>query len=403
MTSMSFAPAGLTIRTAEDADWPAMALLAATCFGAWRPQEANDMWRTLMRSDSVVVACDGPDVVGMALYLDLMLTVPGGAQLPMAGVSWVAVAPTHRRRGVLRTMFAELHERMGDYPIAGLEASEAAIYGRFGYGAATVTHQFAVDRREARFHAEVPDPGGVKVVRPAQHRERLEEIYERWRRRTPGGLHTPRQMWDEVLADREVARNGGSAFFCLLHADGFALYRVYGGGEKKNVGITKLVAVTPDAHIALWRVLLGMDLIETIDVRTHRDDVLPYLLSDQRLVRTTGVEDALWLRLLDIPAALRARSYAADVSAVLCISDDALGGGGRYELEVRDGRARCVPTDAAADVHTSRSVLASLYMGGHRASAFATAQRLRCNDSRVVAALDAAFATDIPAELGYGF
>ena len=97
------------------------------------------MWRSMMPADGAVVACDGPDVVGMALFLDLRLTVPGGAVLPMAGVSWVAVAPTHRRRGALRGMFDELHARMTakGYPLAGLEASEAGIYGRFGYGAAT--------------------------------------------------------------------------------------------------------------------------------------------------------------------------------------------------------------------------------------------------------------------------
>ncbi len=403
MALMSYAPPGLTIRTVEDADWPAMALLGATCFGIWRPREAGDMWRTLMPADGAVVACDGADVVGMALYLDLKLTVPGGAVLPMAGVSWVAVAPTHRRRGVLRAMFVELHGRMGGYPIAGLEASEAAIYSRFGYGPATVMHRLAVDRREARFYPDVPDPGGVRLVRPAEHREQLEEIYERWRLQTPGGLYSPRQMWDEILTDREGSRDGGSAFFCLLHADGFALYRVHGTGEKKNVGITKLAAVTPHAHIALWRVLLGMDLIETVSVDTHPDDVLPYLVTDQRLVRTVGVEDALWLRLLDIPWVLEARSYAADLSVVLDISDDVLGGGGRFALDVRDRRAHCVPIDAAADVQTDVSVLGSLYLGGHRASAFAAAHRLRCNDSGVVAQLDAAFATDVPAELGYGF
>ena len=101
MAPTTNAPKGLTIRTAEDADWPAMALLAATCFGAWRPEEANEAWRTMMPTDSAVVACDGADVVGVALYLDLKLTVPGGAVLPMAGVSWVVVSPTHRRRGVL--------------------------------------------------------------------------------------------------------------------------------------------------------------------------------------------------------------------------------------------------------------------------------------------------------------
>jgi predicted acetyltransferase len=206
-----------------------------------------------------------------------------------------------------------------------------------------------------------------------------------------------------VLADREASRGGGSAFFCLMHADGFAMYRVHRSGEKRTVEITKLAAVTPAAHIALWRGLLGMDLVDTVTVWTHRDDVLPYLLTDPRLVTTVCVEDALWLRMLDIPAVLEARRYATDLSVVLDISDDELGAGGRFALEVRDHKARCVPTDASADVHTDRSVLGSLYMGAHRATAFATAHRLRCDDPGLLAQLDAAFATDVTAELGYGF
>ncbi len=392
----------LTIRTAEDADWPAISVVAATCFGHWRPEEANDAWRTMMPEGSVVVACDGEDVVGAAFYLDLKLTVPGGAVLPMAGLSGVAVSPTHRRRGALTAMFTELHGRMGDYPIAGLEASEAGIYGRFGYGPSTLWRELTIDRREARFHNDVPDPGGVSTVRPTEHRDKLEEIYERWRLQTPAGLHSPRRLWDEVLTDRDEFRDGGTALFCLLHADGFAMYRVH-GDEKKTVKIAKLTAVTPEAHIALWRVLLGMDLIEKVMTWTHPSDVLPYLLTDPRLVRTTLVEDALWLRILDVPAAMEARTYSSDLSVVLDITDGVLGGGGRYALDVCNGKARCVRTDAAADVHTELSVLGSLYMGVHRASAFATANRLRCSDDETVAQLDAAFATDIPAELGFGF
>jgi len=212
----------------------------------------------------------------------------------------------------------------------------------------------------------------------------------------------PRRLWDEVLTDRDEFRDGGTALFCLLHADGFAMYRVH-GDEKKTVKIAKLTAVTPEAHIALWRVLLGMDLIEKVMTWTHPSDVLPYLLTDPRLVRTTLVEDALWLRILDVPAAMEARTYSSDLSVVLDITDRLLGGGGRYALDVCNGKARCVRTDAAADVHTELSVLGSLYMGVHRASAFATANRLRCSDDETVAQLDAAFATDIPAELGFGF
>ena len=239
MSATAYAPSGLTIRTAGDADWSAMGLVAATCFGDRRPQETTDMWRTMMPEGSAVVACDGADVVGMAAYVDLELTVPGGAVLPMAGVTWVAVSPTHRRRGVLRAMFAELHGGMGDYPIAGLQASEAGIYGRFGYGPAMVEHKLTVDRREARLHAEVPDPGGVRIVEAAAHREQLADIWERWRLQTPGGLHSPPQMWDDLLADHEDFRDGGSAYFCLLHADGYVLYRTHGTDEKKRVELDR--------------------------------------------------------------------------------------------------------------------------------------------------------------------
>lgn len=381
-----------------------MSEVAATCFGGdRRPQETTDTWRTMMPDNGVVVACDGPDVVGVAAFLDLKLTVPGGAVLPMAGVTWVVVSPTHRRRGVLTAMFVELHARMGEYPIAGLQASEAGIYGRFGYGPATVEHKLTVDRRDARFVADVPDPGGVRVVDHNKVRQQIEDVYERLRLQMPGGIHCPPQLWADYLTDRESDRDGGSEFRCLMHADGFVLYRTQGSDEKKKIEVVEFVAVTAEAHIALWRVLLGMDLIESVSAWTHPGDVLPYLLTDSRLVRTVLVEDALWLRMRDIPAVLEARTYASNVSAVLDISGTVLGGGGRYALEVQDGKARCVITDAPADVHTDLSVLGSLYMGGHRASSFATAHRLRCKDSGLIAALDAAFATDVPARLGYGF
>ena len=393
-------PVTTTLRTAEDADWPAMGTLAATNFGAFRPQEATDMWRTLIPPGGAVVVCDGDDVVGMSFYLDLRLTVPGGAVLPMAGVSWVCVAPTHRRRGVLTGMLGELHRRMVEarYPIAGLEASEGGIYGRFGYGPATVVDSVAVDRREARVRADVPDPGGVRVVAPREHRERIEQIYDRWRLRTPGGLHTPKLLWDEVFGDREVSRGGGSPFFALLHDDGFAFYRAHGDSERKTAAITKLAAVSDDAYVALWRALLGLDLMQTVTLQAPPGALLPYLLSDARVVRTTGSEDGLWLRILDVPTVLQARSYAADLSVVLDVAD-----AGRFDLEIREGTARCAPTTAEPDVSTDLSVLGSIYLGAHRASSFAAAKRLRCNDSGVVQQLDAAFASDVPAELGFGF
>jgi predicted acetyltransferase len=395
----------MTIRSAGDADWPAMSRLGATCFGSFKAPETLEASRTLMPADAIVVACDGSEIVGMSMYLDLSVTVPGGAALPMAGATWVAVAPTHRRRGVLRDMYTELHARMAraGYSIAGLLASEGGIYSRFGYGPATIEERRSVERRFAQFHQDVPELGGVRVIEPAQYREELADIYERWRLRTPGGLHTPHALWEELLADRETNRDGGSQLFALLHPDGFAMYRVHRDDDRKSAEVTKLCAVTADAHIALWRVLLGLDLMETVSITTHPADPLPYLLTDARQVRTTGTEDSLWLRMLDIPAVLEARTYQADLSVVLDVADGFLSAGGRFALDVRDGRAHCAPTDKPADVHLDVGVLGSMYLGVHLASVYAAAHRLGCKDSALLHRLDAAFASDVPAELGYGF
>jgi predicted acetyltransferase len=394
----------LDIRSATDADWPAISLLDATSFGRVGHPESLTAWRSMMPTDSTVLACDGSDIVGMAHYLDLRLTVPGGDPLPMAGVTIVGVAPTHRRRGILRTMYTELHNRIADarYPIAGLTASEGGIYGRFGYGPATIEQVLSVDRRFAAFRDEAPDPGGVRIVKPADHRDELGEIYERWRLNTPGGLVRAAALWDELLADRESDRRGGTEWFAFLQPDGYALYRVF-GDDPMFVRVGELTAVTADAHVALCRALLGLDLMEKVDFATYPGDPLPYLLTDHRLARLTHHEDDLWLRIMDIPTALEARCYQADLSAVLEVSDGFRSDGGRFAVQIRDGRARCTPTDAPADARMGLDVLGSLYLGAHRASSFAAANRLHAKDSDLVARLDAAFATEVPAKLGFGF
>ncbi|HET9875103.1 MAG TPA: enhanced intracellular survival protein Eis [Mycobacterium sp.] len=393
----------LTVRTATDADWPAIAVLAATGFGWSVESESFTAWRALQPADAGVVACDGGDVIGNALYLDLQLTVPGGTVLPAAGVSLVVVAPTHRRRGILRAMYQELHRRIADsgYPVAGLTASQGGIYGRFGYGPATIEDELTIDRRFARFHADAPDPGGVRLVRPVEHRDELAAIYRRWRQRTPGGLARPLPLWDDLLADRHHTRRGGTEWFGLLHPDGYVLYRVH--GDPKVVRIGEFRAASADAHVALWRALLGLDLMTTVIVGTHPDDPLPYLLTDARLARTSGRKDDLWLRIMDVPAALQARGYQAELRTVLQVYDGFRSDGGRFALEIRDGHARCVQTDAPADIEMDLDVLGSLYLGAHRASALANAHRLRCKDSELVQRLDAAFATDVPAQLGFFF
>jgi predicted acetyltransferase len=265
-----------------------------------------------------------------------------------------------------------------------------------------VRPELTIDRRFARFHTDAPDPGGVRLVRPAQHGDDLAAVYDRWRQCTPGGQRRPQALWDELLADRENTRSGGTPWFTFLHPDGYALYRVH-RDDQRVVRVPELKAVTTEAHVALWRALLGLDLMEIVVADTHPADPLPYLLTDSRLARTTRREDDLWLRIIEIPAALEARSYQADLSTVLEVSDRFCCDGGRFALEIRDGRAVCRRTDAAAEIEMDLDVLGSLYLGVHLASGFAAANRLRAKDSELIRRLDAAFFSDVPAQLDFGF
>lgn len=393
-----------SVRSPTKGDQPAMSRLAATCFGQYTEPESQPPWRAMAADNGWVVVDDGSEIVGMACYLDLALTVPGGAVVPTAGVSAVAVAPTHRRRGLLRAMYSELHERVAgrQYPIAALTASEGGIYGRFGYGPATSERGLSVQRRFARFHTDAFDDGQVRLVSPAEHRDQLIDIYERWRQITPGGLACPEVLWDDLLADREGDRGGGTAWFALLHPDGCALYRVR-HGETMVARVEALTAVTPAAHAALWRTLLGLDLIEQIQIDTYPADPLPYLLVDSRQVRTTSQVDALWLRIMDVPAALEARCYLADLDVVLDVGDGFRSDGGRFALKVRDGAARCTPTDAPADITMDLDVLGNIYLGSNSVLELLAANRIRCHDNELALRVDAAFRSAVPAELGFHF
>ena len=209
-------------------------------------------------------------------------------------------------------------------------------------------------------------------------------------------------MWDELLADRESDRRGGTEYFALLHPDGYALYRVF-GDDPMFVRVVEFTAATRDAHVALCRALLGLDLMEKVVFGTHPADPLPYLLTDARQARVTHTEDDLWLRIMDIPAALEARTYQCELSTVIEVADGFRSDGGRFALEIRDGRARCTPTDTPADVHMDLDVLGSLYLGGHRASHLQLQTACAAMTPSSIAQLDAAFASDVPAELGFGF
>ncbi|MGQ4600277.1 GNAT family N-acetyltransferase [Nocardia sp. R6R-6] len=398
-------PAGITIRSATDDDAPAITTLVETSFGTrYDPAELDRIPLLFPLRNSIVAVADG-QIVGHVQSTTLTVTVPGERTAAACGIAGVGVAPTHRRRGILRAMYTEQHRRIeaAGLPLTVFTASEGGIYGRFGYGPATRQNAVTIDRRFAEFLPSAPDPGGVALPAPHDMRAAAETIYDRWRRLVPGAQVRPTASWDILFDDPQRFRDGGTDLFALLHADGYALYRFHAAQRTRTVEVVELRAVTPDAHAALWRALLGLDLVRQVEAVLTDHDPLPYLLTDPRLVRTTARYDGLWLRLIDVPAALAARAYAGDLDVVLEVTDPFRDAGGIFALRVRDGQAVCERADRAADIELGIDVLGSLYFGAYPARLFAAANRLRAKDSAQLRAFDDAFRAERDAELGWFF
>nr|WP_228538905.1 GNAT family N-acetyltransferase [Nocardia sp. XZ_19_385] len=395
----------VTIRSAEPADEDAARLLHATAFTMHSDPEYRERSARLFAPADDIVAVEGDRVVGRTKARTMTLTVPGERTVPATGIAGVAVAPTHRRRGILRAMYTEQHRRTeaAGLPLTIFTASQAGIYGRFGYGPAIRESRVTIDRRFAEFLSTAPDPGGVDLSELPVAGTRIKEIYDRWRRLTPGAQVRPDASWEIRFSDPEAWRGGGTALFVLLHPDGYVLYRYHHRDAGTAVEIVEMRTVTTDAHAALWRALFGLELVTHIEAFLPDHDPLPYLLTDLRLVRTEGRHDTLWLRLMDVPAALTARAYRADLDVVLAVRDPFREAGGTFALTVRDGHAECAPTTRAPDIELGIDVLGSLYLGAYPARVYAAANRLQAKDSRHVYDLEHAFSAEREAELGWHF
>ncbi|MEU8897947.1 GNAT family N-acetyltransferase [Nocardia sp. NPDC048505] len=395
----------ITIRPATAADAEQIWLLGATAF-TW-PSDAAYRQRAaeLFVPEDAIVAVDGDRVVGHTKSRTMTLTVPGERTVEATGIAGVTVAPQHRRRGILRAMYTEQHRRTeaAGVPLTIFTASQGAIYGRFGYGPTIRESRVTIDRRFAEFRSTAPDPGGVELSTLPASGEQIKAIYDRFRRLTPGVQARPDASWQIRFSDPEGWRGGGTQLFVLLHADGYLLYRYHHRDSGTEVEVVEMRTVTTDAHAALWRTLFGLELVTRIEATLSEHDPLPCLLTDLRLVRTEARYDTLWLRLMDVPAALTARSYSADLDTVLAVHDPFREAGGTFALTVRDGHAECAPTTRPAEVELGIDVLGSLYFGAYPARLFAAANRLQVKDSAQLPALEHAFATERDAELGWHF
>ncbi|MDX2828107.1 GNAT family N-acetyltransferase [Streptomyces ipomoeae] len=373
------------LRVLRKEDWKVWYDNIVRAFGGIpSPAEARDLDQALTDPDRCVGAWDGAQCVGTAGAFDFRLTVPGGALVPAAGVTMVSVAATHRRRGVLTAMMRRQLDdiRSWGQPLAMLIASEAAIYGRFGYGLAS--HRLGVEIDTTRVRLSVPpgtDDVRLRYADPVEVLDVCEAVYARRVPERPGML-ARQPGWERVeLLDTDRHRDGASPLQCVVaergdgsggggsEVVGYARFRVkpdWGpGGAQGVVMLVALEAVDAAAHAALWRFLFGIDLTSSI-VASRRPVDEPWLrlVSD---VRRCGlrVKDDLHLRLVDVGAALRARTYQAPVDVVLEVEDAFCPwNAGRWRLVGDANGARCERTDDTADLALSVRELGAAYLGG---------------------------------------
>lgn len=320
-------------------------------------------------------AWDGGLCVGTFRSWDTTLTVPGGSVVADA-VSSVTVRPTHRRRGVLtRLMTDDLAAAAGrGVPVAILFASEGLIYPRYGYGVATWTATYEVDRARAALRPDVPRTGRLDVVPAARLRDVVDGVFAAARR--PGEIDHQAHWWDEWLGLAPGPDEAPGRRYVVHTAPdgtpgGYLRYAVEEKWDDRRIAtvvdVKELRAATPQAHAALWRYLLELDLVATVRATEQPvDDPLPHLLTDVRAVRRTGLSDFQWHRLLDPAAALSARTYERDGAVTFEVVDRSGGwAAGTFTLEAAGGRGSCTRADGAdAEVSVPVDVLSSVWLGG---------------------------------------
>jgi predicted acetyltransferase len=336
---------------------------------------------------------DDDDLVATSRNYSLELTLPGGAILPAAGVSAVTVRSTHRRRGVLRSMMRELLDEAVERqePVAMLTASEASIYERFGFGISTRSMQLELDRRDVEFARPRP-PGRLRLLDVDEASKLQPEVFERVRRAYPGAVSRPAAWWTDEQWEPRFGVRFDVAYEHAGVVDGYACYGIResfdpGTGSHNRLTVRDLVAATPDATHGLWRYLCEVDLVRTItDPGGPVDVPLPWLLTSNRAARVRAVKDAVWTRLLDLPAALGARAYATDGRLTFGVRDEFRPGGradGTFTVEMgRDGAA--VHEGGAPDLRCSVSAASAAWLGGVRWATLAAAGLVEeCTDGAV--------------------
>ena len=378
--------------------------------------EVVEQERGIFEFDRSIAAFDGDAIVGTTAAYSFQLTVPGGIT-GAAGVTFVAVLPSHRRRGILSAM---MRHQLADIAargeaVAALYASETGIYGRYGYGCASWQLSLTVRRGEGTLSPAVTGSGGaggplrLRSAPPDELRAELAKVYDAAVPHRPGMIARDERWWQSVLDDSESQRRGMSAKKCLVAGDdsgprGYALYRTKpdwddDGLPYAGLSVRELIATDAGAAAALWADLLTRDLVGEVAARQRPvDDPLLDMLADRRRARPY-LGDGLWVRLVDVGAALRQRRYSCPADLVIEVTDDLLpANAGRWRLRCPGlgdgGTPSCERTGAPADIVLPVAALGAGYLGGTRLGALAAAGLVTERKEGAVARLSAAMYSD---------
>jgi predicted acetyltransferase len=347
-------------------------------------------------------AFDNGAVVGSGAAFPFEMSVPGGF-VRAAGVTLVGVLPTHRRRGVFRALMqaqlVDVHER-GE-PIAYLWASDDALYGRFGYGIASFSGNIEVLRDRAAFYREHESTGATRLVDVEEAIEPFSAIQRRAAAQHPGMfVRTPEWWRSRRLADPEWSRAGGGEMKrALLELEGrpaaYALYRLHFSAERGIpngfTNVIEAVGDSPEATRAIWRYILDIDWMERV-----RADLLPLdhelflLLREPRRLRF-NYRDGLWVRLVDVEAALNARTYKPGNPVTVEVADELCQWNAGVWALGPEGAAR---STGEPELRCDISALGSVYLGGFTFGELARAGRVEGLVDGALDRADALFRAD---------
>lgn len=382
----------IELRPITPDEWAAFDRAIEVAFHSLPTAESIEEYRDGFEFDRSLAVFDRGRLVATTAAQSNSLTLPGLITIPAAAVVAVTVFPTHRRRGLLRRMMArqlaDIAER-GE-AIAVLTASDSGIYGQFGYGAATDEASYSIPVANAGFANPVAYSGSLDMLADDEVREILPAVHEAVRLRQPGAIWRDEHWWRRYFDVPEVQRTGEKARFYAVvrnsrgEPEGYAAYTVKrdwpDGVRNHTLEISELLTTNDLARSALWQFLLSkIDLIRTITTLCSPvDEPLRWLLSAPRNLRAVKQTDLLWVRILDVCAALGARRYMVPGHLCFEVHDRFRPStAGRFELEGSPEGAVCRRTGREPDLSLQIEDLGAIYLGGVTPAALARAQRVR--------------------------